>query len=360
VLGKEGGDKGIAIRTTLKTPERVLRAVERVAVFTQHRCITTWLSRLVKYGTRPVFTQADHAYAVRKGVELHEEIAVIIREASQFKQFAIIDEENLGITKEERDVLDRVNGLMAPFEAEYAVNRIVFDNAHERTQVAQAIIKVMLIVGPVTHILEKFARGIGKVFAASADDVMSEAAELMALRGSGFSWRELAQRSKILIPVFILATYGAFNVERLIEKGLLHAAGAVFGLSAVALSLTTAIQSIRLYQHSVTELLAEGKLIFDAKTSKNKGRAIFWEAVRQDFTNPARLGLFLGALFSPLAAMMVFALLPNLVHNGWVLALLGTTETLVAGITIYLAGFINERMFRKKIEESIQRFPARS
>ncbi|MDO8558693.1 MAG: hypothetical protein Q7S09_05975 [bacterium] len=360
VLGKKGGDKGIAIRTKSKTPEHVLRAIDHIAVLTQHRCITSWLPPLLKFGKRPVFTPSDHARAKERGIDLYQELAYIVQDASQFKRFMILDEENIGINKEECEVLDRMNGLLVPFRAEYAVNRMVFDNAHERTHVAQAIIKVMFVVGPITHVLEKFSRGIGKVFAASVDDVMSETAELMALRGSGFTWKELARRGKILIPVFILATYGAFKVETLIEHGWLHLAGAVFGLSAVALSLTTALQSIRMYKDAVRMLVAEGKLEFAEKKPKAQKRAIFWEAVRQDFTNPARLGLFLGACASPIVSMTVFSLIPGFVHNGWILAFLGATETIVAGITVYLSGFINERMFRRNILKTIARLPRRA
>lgn len=359
VLGTEGGDKGIAIRTTIKTPEHVLRAVNNIAVLTQHRCITTWLPQLIRNGTRPVFTEADHEQAQKSGIELHQEIATIIREASRFKRFAIIDEENRGITGEEHDTLDRLNSITLPYHVEYAVNRIVFDNAHERTEVAQTIIKVLIVVGPVTHALEKFAHGVGKVFAASVDDVMSEAAELMALRGSGFSWAELTRRSKILVPVFALATYGVLNVESLIEQERYLLGGAIFGLSAVALSLTTAIQSVRMYLHAVQQLVAEKKLVIDAKPTKLR-RAIFWEAVRQDFTNPARLGLFVGALASPLVSMTVFGFFPRILHNGWVLAALGSTETIIAGSTVYLARYLNDVMFKKKIKRAIASLPIRA
>ena len=360
VLGKRGGDKGIAIRTKAKTPEHVLKAIDRIAVLTQHRCITSWLPPLLKYVKRPVFTTDDHARAKEHAIDLYQELTHIVREASQFKRFVIIDEENKGVTPQEYEVLHRMNGLLAPFRTAYAVNRMVFDNAHERTHVAQAIIKVMFVVGPIAHVLEKFSRGIGKVFAASVDDVMSETAELMALRGSGFTWKELAKRSKILIPVFALATYGAFKVETLIEHNVLYLAGAVFGLSAVALSLTTALQSIRMYKDAVRMLITEGKLELAVKKPKAQKREIFWEAVRQDFTNPARLGLFLGACASPIVSMTVFALLPQIIHNGWVLSLLGATETLIAGATVYLAGFINERMFRRNILKTIARLPQRA
>jgi hypothetical protein len=188
-----------------------------------------------------------------------------------------------------------------------------------------------------------YTHGFGKLFAASTDDVLAEAAELFALRGSGFTWKQLIVRSRILIPVFGLATYGAFSVDPLIDSGHLSWAGVVFGVSSVALSLTTAVQSVRMYKQCVDHMVSDGKLSLT-------GRLSHWiTALKQDFTNPARLGLIIGALISPLMSMVVFVGLPIVVHNGWVLALLGTTETITAGIVVILARRINALKFQLEL-----------
>ena len=168
----------------------------------------------------------------------------------------------------------------------------------------------------------------------------------MALRGSGFSWKELAKRGKILIPVFALATWGAFSVEGLIEHDRLIAAGIVFGLSAVALSLTTAIQSIFMYKNNAGKLKQEGKVV--AETSKE----LFKLSIIQDFTNPARLGLLIGASMAPI--MGIIGSVFGLMHNGWVLATIGSTESIVAGITVISAGRINEWRFHRKLKKMIR------
>ncbi len=147
----------------------------------------------------------------------------------------------------------------------------------------------------------------------------------------------------------MLATYGAFQVEPLIEAGHIGWAGAVFGLSAVALSLTTAIQSIGMYRQCYERLVKEGKLRLTA------GQSVWRLALRQDFTNPARLGLFAGAFTSPLLAALVFTLAPAWVHNGWMLALLGSTESVVAGLTVVAAGWIERRWFRFKVGAAIKK-----
>lgn len=207
---------------------------------------------------------------------------------------------------------------------------------------------------------------MGKVFAASADDLLGESAELMALRGSGFTWRELARRSRILVPVFALATWGAFSVHGLLEEGHVIWGGIVFGLSAVALSLTTAVQSIFMYRRNIYKLANEGKVMFPSTVISREPRgdreishhAILWRfairlAIIQDFTNPARLGLLLGSGLAPFMGIAGSVL--GLMSNGWVLAGIGSTESIVAGLTVIFADYINEWRFRRRLKKYLGR-----
>ncbi|HQJ75449.1 MAG TPA: hypothetical protein PKW14_07705 [Bacteroidota bacterium] len=369
---------GLGLRTIEKTPELVLEAVNEISVLTQHRTIITWLIPLLKKGIRPKFSAEDYENARNKNIDLERLVDIIFTRRFDFKQFILIDEscnlnpqDNIQLERfieiekksslkidtnnniRERDLalVAELNKHIEDISLEYAVNRIIFDNADTRTAVAQSIIKALLIIGPITHFLEKFARGIGKVFAASTDDILSETAELFALRGSGFTWKVvLFQRLKILLPVFILATYGAFNVEWFIEREMYPLAGFLFGFSAVALSLTTAIQSIKIYKKCIDDLINEKKI---PDTEKR------WRlAIKQDFTNPARLGLFAGAITSPIISIIIFDFFPYLVHNGWVLALLGSIETIVAGITVLLSRGINDlryRLFLSKLLDNLNK-----
>ena len=226
---------------------------------------------------------------------------------------------------------------------------MTFDNADTRTATAQAIIKALVLIGPITHVLELYTRGFGKLFAASTDDVLAEAAELFALRGSGFTWKQLIVRSRILIPVFALATFGAFSVDPLIDSGHFSWAGIVFGVSSVALSLATALQSVPMYKTCVDDMVKEGKISI---TGKSGGWAL---AFKQDFTNPARLGLLVGALISPFISMTVFVGFPFTVHNGWVLAMLGTTKNITAGIVVILSRRINALKFQFELSALLRK-----
>lgn len=336
-----GEGKAIGVRTTLRTPENILKAVHTISVHSQHNFIITWLPKLLRDKHLPIFTNADRERASAHHEDLDAAVHLIDKDRLRFKQLALIDEENRGISFKEQAFMRELSELIYPLAIEYAVFRVIADNAKERTHIAQTIVKMLLIVGPVAHVLEKVLSGIGKIFAATADDLLGETAELMALRGSGFTWRELAKRSRILIPVFALATWGAFSVESLIEDSRLILAGVVFGLSAVALSLTTAIQSLFMYRKNILKLASEKKI------STTGSWNLTLAALKQDFTNPARLGLFIGAALAPF--MGILGSIFHLMHNGWILAAIGSTESIVAGLTVLFADYINERKLRRKL-----------
>ena len=339
---------GIGIRTVGHTPHRFLTAVEHLSRFTQENTVIPWLPRMLRDGIMPVFCEANIRSAERQGVDLHAEARLIMARRFTFKKIVLIDLENRGLTDADCQLAYFLNQDLYPYAIDYIVHRVMIDLANTRTKIAQNIIKALLLVGPISHVLEMWMRGFGKIFAASADDLLSETAELFALHGSGFTWRQLMRRSRWLVPVFILATWGAFSVEGFIERGSLGIAGLLFGLSAVALSLATALQSVAMFRRSYLQLAKDQKL------TEADQRSLFRLALRQDFMNPSRFGLFLGALCSPALAACVFILFPSIIHNGWVLAFLGSTESIVAGLTVLAAPSVNRWWFRRGIERRLR------
>ena len=339
---------GIGVRMVDKTPERVLLAVDRISRETQENTILPWLERFLRHEELPVWTADELEHAEKAGLNLYEEIRVIRDQRFEFVKIVLVDLHNRGVTDEEQTLMHDVNLDLFPLAIDTITHRVTFDNAHTRTEIAQSLIKAMIVIGPLAHVLEHVLSGLGKVFAASSDDLLSEAAELFALRGSGFTWRQLGSRFWMLGAVFVLATFGAFQVEPLIESGHVMLAGIVFGLSAVSLSLTTAIQSIGLYQRSYHRLAQAGKIALQP------GQSLLGLALRQDFTNPTRIGLFLGAAVSPLLAGLVFLTQPLLASNGWILALLGSTESIVAGCAVLSATRIERLFFRAKVSTAMR------
>jgi len=337
--------KAIGVRTVLRTPENILKAIHIISVYSQNNYIITWLPKLLKNKHYPIFQEEDRQCAQAHQGDLDQAVETIIRDRLRFKRLVLIDEENIGITAKEQQLMTELSEIIYPLAVDYSVFRVIADNARERTKIAQTIIKALLFVGPIAHVLEKYVRGLGKLFAASADDLLGESAELMALRGSGFKWRELVKRSRVLVPVFALATWGAFSVEGLLQAGQLIWGGTVFGLSAVALSLTTAIQSFFMYRKNIKKLVVSGKV----KTNQN--RELNKLAFLQDFTNPARLGLIIGACLAPI--MGIIGSLLHVMHNGWALATIGSTESIVAGLVVIFSGRMNEWRFHRKLQKLI-------
>ena len=340
---------GIGVRTVEKTPEQLLTAIDRISHQTQENTILPWLPRLLREGELPIFTEYELRIAEKEGINLYQQAKLILEKRYEFKKIVFVDLENRGLGERERGLAFELNKELYPLAVDYVVSRVLFDHANARTEVAQTILKALLIIGPVAHGLEHWISGVGKLFAASADDMLAETAELFALRGSGFTWQQLIKRSRILIPVFALATYGAFQVEPLIAAGKPGWAGVVFGLSAVALSLTTALQSIGLYAGCYKRLRRMAKLPSAVHLTDTQ------LALRQDFTNPARLGLFVGAFSAPIVAAIVFIGFTHLVENGWVLAILGSVESLVAGFTVIGAKRLNKMMFQRRVKQEIVR-----
>lgn len=129
------------------------------------------------------------------------------------------------------------------------------------------------------------------------------------------------------------------------QAGQLIWGGIVFGLSAVALSLTTAIQSFFMYRKNIKKLIRTEKIKID------RNRELTKLAFLQDFTNPARLGLIIGASLAPI--MGIIGSLLHLMHNGWILAVIGSTESIVAGLVVIFSGRLNEWRFHRKLKKLI-------
>ncbi len=339
---------GIGVRTVSVTPERILTAVDRISRHTQGNTVIPWLPNLLRREELPVWSEEESRQAEASGINLYQEARIILAERFEFRKIVMVDLHNRSITPQDQQLLRELNEDLYPLSIDAIVHRVIFDNAHTRTEVAQSILKALIIIGPIAHVLERVLSGLGKIFAASVDDLLSEVAELFALRGSGFTWRSLIRRSRILIVVFVVATYGVFQVEPLIRSGHEARAGIIFGLSAVALSLTTALQSIGMYRRAYLKLAQSGKL------KLAPGQSLLGLALRQDFTNPARLGLFAGAVCSPLIAAIVFILVPSWSHNGWILALLGSIESMVAGISVMGATRLERWQFTQKMRQALK------
>ena len=260
----------LTLHKSKRTPPSVLAAIARISVASQHNTIRGWLPPLVLEGRKPHL--AIDSKGVKAAVKLKVAQKGALTQESLAQDVASIEDAVgsylrvlvHGPNGEDLRHLPEVKALneaLASPRAEWAARRMVFDNADERTHEAQGVIKQMAFVGPVAHGLELMQLGsLAKVFAGSLDDVIGEYAEVQALRGSGFSNSAVLKRLRLAVPVFGLATMGSFEVEHLLAGNHQLAAGALFGMSAVALSLTTSLQSVAMYKEAYDELAKEGKI----------------------------------------------------------------------------------------------------
>jgi|GEM_PF-2378634 len=466
-LKAEGLD--VRFQTKTRTDEETLGAIRRVSEYTQENFILSWLPALIDNGTRPKIsfskvalekrasleealqkrreeltalsgkegrTQAKVDVLQKKITKLEEQLAefptledleadvdLIVASARGYKEVVTMDQD---LTPEQQEKLERINSRLVDVDKEYARRRMIFDNADERTSEAQEILKKMMFVGPLAHGLELLELGsVAKLFASSADDLMGEWAEIQALRGSGFSLKSILSRLKVGVPVFAAASYGAMSVEALLESGHDLAAGGVFGVTAVALSLTTALQSMKMYHDCYAELVREGKiddkhavlraqpefkrlwqefekeiatltperlvelvtkalenipeeilsaedkkLILEQLPTDEKSMREFMEqqrgdwfkkwkkAIEQDFSNPARLGILLGSTIAPIGGMAAASL--GLMSNGFVLAGIGSIESITGGVTVMVARQLNEYKYRMHLQERLAKVRGRS
>jgi len=425
-------EKGLDTRlqTLQKTPQNILDAITQISVISQENYTTSWLPQLVRDQQKPVLTPTANGLSRGKDmglikedepIDLEPAVGQILAISSEYKKIIALNPAQL--SAEDQETIDKLNKGLNEFNLDYALKRLVFDNSDERTQESQETIKKMMVIGPVAHCLELANLGIlAKVFTASADDLLGEWAEIQALAGAGYTKKEIISRLGVVVPVFALATAGAAQVERLLEEGRLAEAGALFGLAAVALSLTTAIQSIKMYKKGYDILVAEGKIntknspilanetfqenietfeqgesllddnqqlteliskgldSLQATIEQNEKDVLMqnlnsvdnknlsdniknliqdptqwnrWlEAIKQDFTNPARMGILLGSCLAPVAGGA--AAVTGLMHNGFVMAGIGSVESMVGGLTVLTAEKLVEYRYAAFVKGKIE------
>jgi hypothetical protein len=421
----EGVD--IAFRRSEQTPPEALAAIERIAIISQGRFQQTWLPQLVRSGNMPKLTFgegdlqrarsreliAEDASEAEVRAQLERDVATIRQTAGRMMGFAVGPGAPRGLEARLERALDALR-------VEHALGRMIFDDANRRTSGAQEIVKKMVLVGPLAHLFEHFGHGaIAKLFAGTADDLLNEAVEIGQLYKSGFTKAELAKRFYVNVPVLAAATYGASQVEHLQLTGHAAAAGELFGASAVALSFSSALQSIAMYKAAYDSLLREGKiegkigplagdprfqkvlreldharelvspagretLLREVKThleglgsaiSEQEKAAVLdtlahldlaqidaqvrspaqlmrWKAaVKQDFSNPTRFGLLLGAALAPLVGAA--AAKAGLLNNGFVLAAVGSVESVTGGLMVRAARRLNDWKHQRAVEREI-------
>ncbi len=274
------------------SPPAVLESVRHIAKESQHAFVSTWLPDLVREGVQPVVSPSDRK-AVRERYESRAAAARAIERKAAFRGRLIgkrfgeeavrtadfdasvrriagfaplylsLEADGAALSPEDRARLRDINRRFDEgIGDEYAKRKLLFDDADGVSEGAQTIVKAMAVVGPVAHVMEDTFHlpGIAKFLAASSDDLMSEWAEISALRGAGISWEEIRGRFKTLAPAAGAAFALAGAVGPVREHVGERAAGAVFSTAAVFLSAVTSVLSVKLFAEQYGDLAREGKL----------------------------------------------------------------------------------------------------
>jgi hypothetical protein len=255
----------------LLTPPRVREAISRVAILSQHNYTTTWLPTLLatrgRWRPNLGISESGRERAIDLGIahastiderELAHDLDRILATLDGSIRFAI---EGAAVPDAAHAVEARLNRAIEDVRIEHARRRMIQDNAVERTSRAAKILKQIVWIGLAAHAAEQVLPGLAAPIAGQADDVTSEVAELYALHDSGWDWKQdLKPRLRVTAPVLVGAAGIASQVPHLISAGHPLVAGALFGVTAVALSVTTALQSVAMYARAYDDLVREGKI----------------------------------------------------------------------------------------------------
>jgi hypothetical protein len=302
LLSEQGGIKEIiqqlqasgAEVTLLKcreTPDSVLDAIRHVAVKSQHKFVTTWLPQLLGKDAQPKVLESDRE-SVREGYRRLQTATDKLVPDGSFRHalvtelFSQKETEDLDFdrsiqliqafghnvlalqasgepTLEQAGQIEEINDVLANgLGREYARRRLTADDAARSSEGARAIIKTLAVLGPTVEVMENYLHigGIAKMLAASGDDVLSEAAELSALKGAGMNREELMKRVKILAPAAILAMGTASLVDKVGKTVNQRVAGTMFSSAAVMLSAATGVLSVKYFADQYRMVAEEGKL----------------------------------------------------------------------------------------------------
>lgn len=319
---------GIGVRTVPRTPGRVLTAIDRIAERTQGNTVIPWLPTLLEKEEVPLFTREELEQAHADGVDLYEEARIIAEEREAFRKLVLIDLHDRRITEAHQAVLRQANDALVPFAVAAMVHRTVLDRSRTEARLGDTLAKAVFFIGPAAHLLERWVLGLGIVFAAVADDLLSETANAIALRQSGFTRRQLRKRIALLLPPLILGVILAWQVTPLLQAGKIAQAGALFGLAALMRPLMQVGQSIAMFRSAYAALIRDRKVLL------LPGQSSWSLAIRQAFLDTSHVGSVMGMILMPAVATGAFLLAGVHVTNGWVLALVASADVIIAAMAV--------------------------
>lgn len=334
---------GLGIRTTPRASAHVLDAVDRISTIAQERTLEPWLSRLIFNEEIPVFTDDDIAEANARGSNLYTDAHIVLSDRFTMIRIVAVDLEAHGVDDADLAVISDLNRAVEPISAAYLHHRIRLDRRADAPPVRRLLVSTLVVIAPIAHLLLMFVPGLGRLFAALADDVARESSELALLRASGFTPKQLARQGIVYLPVILFAEVLLIISGSQIAAGAFFSAGLLFGLACVSFPLVRSVQMFAELRSSYV------KLHESRKYSKDVSAGMTQMAHREAASHPDFVGRMVGIIAVPILAACTFALFPAYLLNGWFLASFAALDVLLAILFLAAARACSRATFLSRV-----------
>lgn len=324
---------GVGIRVRSEVPDEVGAAVHDLATLTQEGSMHPWIERLLARGDAPLWNGTDAEEARERGVDLGQAVEAIRQHQRASRRFVLVRHAGSIPRDEDEFLLEEWNAEIAALHADELARRLAASAKPSRDAVFQSSLLALLAVGPAAHFADWFLPGSGKAIAAVAQSIFVETRSALRAHASGAAWWQIRRKIMPAVPAAIVALLCAIAIQP--AMGLSVAlAGALFGLSAVA------VPSYRLYQRVMEARLRIERLQKSGKMPTSAGYS--WYAGHEGAHRICRV---CAMSMTPLSGALLFGFFPQQTSNGWLLAALGLFPWIVSDVL----GYAWERMemFRK-------------
>lgn len=334
----------IGIRTIRRCPPFLLEAVERIAGASQEGTMEPWLSRLVHDTEIPVFTEEELRQHYELGMNLFDEAHLILEYRHRMKQFLLVDLEHHGIEESDRTFVSEMDRTLRPVSETYLLHRIHADRVPRGFHLWKTLANTLLIIAPVAHVLERWVRGMGQLFAVLADDVIHGSAELISLRQSGYTSKQLWKHGQLLLPVLVVAVFVALQVES-VRASSPFFGGFLFGLAAALFPFADRLRRFAELRSGYAALEHAGKY----PTEQRPSLSVL--ASRELVRNSSMRGSLIGLVLLPFIAGASFLLFPSWTQNGWFLAVVASTDFFVVLLVRAISTRLERRVYEHRVLE---------
>lgn len=379
ILGQAGQ---VSVSIPKRPPEEVIKAIEAISVQSQETFISTWLSRLIKHGEKPIITSEDRTKAPQ--VDFDGLMQTIERYADSQVQ--------ISAPGADPSLVSGLNAAIAPLRRNIMASNIEFESYNERAKTAKGIFYSVAGATALGYAIEyvpflKFLNHYKEKIMSQVDDYGNWAGEIASVKGQGYSWGQVAASQCLALPAIAWTAFSDFQfreknpvlgkngeIKKRFGKPLYRGIhmnrwqsrllrGMKFGLAAGVLSILASVSTLMLMMHQHRKLTHEGKT---QDFGPKEGLQGLWhslrEAFKQDIQYPARVGLFIGsALAIAFCGAAALVKLPGAKSKGkqfllsmvFIQALAGVGETAGATLASLTARKRNERHIDKIIAEAI-------